>query len=46
MKARELDRQFDAGEDVTKHLDLSMARRPQQEQSVAMNSCVSKLRIR
>ena len=32
MKARELDKQFDAGEDVTKHLDLSMARRPQQKQ--------------
>ena len=32
MKAGELDRQFDAGEDVTKHLDLSKARRPRQEQ--------------
>ena len=32
MKARELDRKFDVGEDVTKHLDLSKARRPKQEQ--------------
>ena len=28
MKARELDRRFDAGEDVTEYLDLSKARRP------------------
>jgi len=27
MKARELDKQFDAGEDITKHLDLSKAHR-------------------
>jgi len=32
MKARELDKKFDAGEDITKHLDLSKACRPQQEQ--------------
>ena len=32
MKAKELDRKFDAGEDVTKYLDLSRARRPEQEQ--------------
>jgi len=32
MKAKELDAKFDAGEDVSKHLDLSKARRPQQEQ--------------
>ena len=28
MKARELDRKFDAGEDITADLDLSAARRP------------------
>ena len=28
MKADEFDRSFDAGEDVTKYLDLSGARRP------------------
>lgn len=32
MKARELDRKFDAGEDITAHLDLTHARRPNQEQ--------------
>jgi hypothetical protein len=32
MKAREFDRQFDSGQDVSKHLDLSRARRPAQEQ--------------
>jgi len=32
MKAEELDIRFDAGEDITKHLDLSKARRPRQEQ--------------
>jgi hypothetical protein len=32
MKAKELDARFDAGEDISKHLDLSKARRPQQEQ--------------
>ena len=32
MKARSLDRKFDAGEDITKYLDLSKARRPRQEQ--------------
>lgn len=32
MKAKELDAKFDAGEDVSKHLDLSKARHPQQEQ--------------
>ena len=31
-KARELDRRFDAGEDVTRYLDLSRARRPGHEQ--------------
>ena len=32
MKAKEFDKKFDAGEDVTQHLDLSKARRPVQEQ--------------
>ena len=32
MKARELDRKFDRGENVTAHLDLAKARRPGQEQ--------------
>ena len=32
MKAKELDKKFDAGEDVTRHLDLSNARRSGHEQ--------------
>ena len=32
MKAREFDQKFDEGEDITKHLDLSKARRPGHEQ--------------
>ena len=32
MKARDLDKKFDAGGDITKHLDLSKARRTVQEQ--------------
>ena len=32
MKAKELDKKFDSGEDITKFLDLSEARRPGQEQ--------------
>jgi macrodomain Ter protein organizer (MatP/YcbG family) len=32
MKAKELDKKFDNGEDVTKHLDLSRAKRPGREQ--------------
>jgi hypothetical protein len=32
MKAEEFDEKFDAGEDVTQHLDLSKVRRPDQEQ--------------
>ena len=31
MKAKELNRLFDAGEDITKYLDLSKARRINQE---------------
>jgi len=32
MKAKDLDKKFDAGEDITNYLDLSKARRPEQEQ--------------
>jgi hypothetical protein len=32
MKAKDLDRKFDAGEDITPYLNLSKARRPGQEQ--------------
>ena len=32
MKGKDLDKAFDAGEDVTQYLDLSKARRPKQEQ--------------
>ncbi len=31
MKAKEFDRRFDAGEDMTKFLDLSSAERPNQK---------------
>jgi biotin operon repressor len=31
MKAKELDRKFDAGEDVTAYLDLSRAKRTNQQ---------------
>ncbi|MDY6971694.1 MAG: CopG family transcriptional regulator [Thermodesulfobacteriota bacterium] len=32
MKAEELDKEFDEGKSVLEHLDLSKARRPNQEQ--------------
>jgi len=32
MKAKELDRKFDEGEDISRHLDIKKARRPEQEQ--------------
>ena len=32
MKADEFDKKFDEGEDVTRYLDLSKARKPVQEQ--------------
>ena len=32
MKATEFDKKFDSGEDLTEHLDLSSARRVNQEQ--------------
>lgn len=32
MKAKELDKKFDAGESIKKQLDLSKARRPNQQQ--------------
>jgi hypothetical protein len=31
MKAREIDKRFDAGEDISKYLDMTKAKRPQQE---------------
>ena len=31
MKAREFDKQFDKGEDISKYLDMTKARRPKQE---------------
>ena len=32
MKAKNLDKKFDEGKDITKYLDLSKMRRPKQEQ--------------
>ena len=32
MKARQLDKKFNDGEDITKYLDVSKAYRPEQEQ--------------
>lgn len=32
IKAKEIDRKFEEGENVSKYLDLSKARRPEQEQ--------------
>jgi len=32
QKPKEFDKKFDAGEDITKYLDVSKARRPKQEQ--------------
>jgi hypothetical protein len=32
MKAREIDKKFDAGEDISKYLNISKARRPAHEQ--------------
>jgi len=31
MKAKEIDKKFDEGENITKYLDISKARRPGQE---------------
>jgi len=31
MKAREFDKKFDEGEDISKYLDVSKARRPERE---------------
>ena len=31
MKAKNLDKLFDEGKDITQHLDLSRSRRPEQE---------------
>lgn len=32
IKAKEIETKFDEGEDISKYLDLSKARRPEQEQ--------------
>jgi hypothetical protein len=32
MKAKELDKKFDEGEDISRYLDVTKARRPEQEQ--------------
>lgn len=32
MKAKELDKKFDDGEDISRYLDITKARRPEQEQ--------------
>ncbi len=32
IKAKEIDKKFDEGEDISKYLDLSKVRRPEQEQ--------------
>jgi len=32
MKAKEIDKKFDDGENILKHLNVSKARRPEQEQ--------------
>ena len=32
MKAKEFDKKFDEGRDISKYLDVSKARRPKQEQ--------------
>jgi len=32
MKAKEFDKKFDQGEDISRYLDFSKARRPEQEQ--------------
>jgi hypothetical protein len=32
MKAKDFDKAFDSGEDITKFIDLSQSRRPEQEQ--------------
>ena len=32
MKAKELDKKFDEGKDISQYLDITKARRPEQEQ--------------
>lgn len=32
MKAKDIEKKFDKGEDITRYLDVSKARRPEQEQ--------------
>ena len=37
MKARDFDKKFDAGEDVTKYLDLTKAKRPATNRNGSMS---------
>lgn len=37
ITAKELDRKFDAGEDITEYLDFSKVRRPGQENKLNKN---------
>lgn len=32
MKAKDIEKKFDKGEDITRYLDISKAKRPEQEQ--------------
>jgi hypothetical protein len=32
MKARQFDKRFDEGQDISKYLDMTKARRPEQEE--------------
>lgn len=44
MKARKFDKRFDEGKDILKHLDVSKARRPDQEQIMGdVTDVISKL---
>jgi hypothetical protein len=38
MKAREFDKRFDEGKDISQYLDVSKATRPKQEQKRAKKS--------
>ncbi len=43
MKAKQLEKLFDDGKDITQHLDLSKARRPEQEQKRVNIRCIVKI---
>ena len=40
MKAREFDKKFDERGDISQHLDISKARRPEQEQKRVNVDCL------